>query len=118
MLEYAVSKGGVTLKVKKLWIACLERKSIQKLVIVKECSNLKRIIKFALKADNDEYKCVFTDKTYFINQKILVPLAVTLPIEQMKKRINKKELRDFYKENEKRLILDLTGGKKEPIGFR
>lgn len=106
------------MKVKNIWISCLERKNIQKLVIVKESSLPKKILRFALKEKNDEYKCVFTNKSYYLKMDDIEPLAIALSIEQAKRRINKKELKEFYKENEKQLILNLSKTKKQPIGFR
>lgn len=105
------------MKVKNLWISFFQRKNINKLVIVRERSLPIKIIKFIIETNNNEYRCVFTDKRYYIRDEDVIPLSLALDPEQMKRNISKKELLKFYKENKENLISLLTKEKKEIIGF-
>lgn len=106
------------MKVKNLWVGVLTIREIDKVVILREVSFAKKVIKLALNDINNEYKCVFTNKSIWIDKKELLPLSLFLDIEETKKRMRIKELRELYAKKEELIKSQMVKRLKAPMGFR
>ncbi len=106
------------MKVKRLWVSYIKRGKMEKMVIVKESSFSKKVLQYILNSDSDEYKCVFTNRSYFLGIEQIVPITMFLDSEQLKTRISKRNLRKFYQENEDKVKIKLLGKPKREIGFK
>ena len=84
-----------------------------KLIMVRSINNFEDLI---LRRDPSEYKCVFSGTVYYFDRKKVMPLSLFLPLDDLKRNISKKELKEFYNENAEQ-ILKKAKGKTRKIGF-
>lgn len=84
-----------------------------KLIMVRSINNFEDLI---LRRDPSEYKCVFSGTVYYFDRKKVMPLSLFLPLDDLKRNISKKELKEFYNENAEQ-ILKKAKGKAKKIGF-
>ena len=106
------------MKVKKLWVGIINRDSIERVVITREVSFVKKIIKLSLNDMDTEYKCIFTNKSYWFKKADIESFIMYLSIDQLKKRMKREEIKQVYKEKEEDMRLQLTKKTKPVMGFR
>lgn len=105
------------MKVKNLWAGVITIKGIDKVVLLRDVSFGKKVIKLALNNLDDEYRCIFTNKSIWIKKQELLPLTFFLDVEEAKKTMRTKELRKLYKEKEELIKSQMVKRLKAPMGF-
>ncbi len=106
------------MKVKNIQVGLITCSNMEKIVFIKESSFFKKFIKFALKDNDEEYKCVFSRKKYWLKRDQLEPLTFFMDIDQIRIGVSKRNLRDFYKEKESEMRKVLVKKGKSKIGFQ
>lgn len=73
------------MKVKNLWVSVITLNNLDKVVIVREVSFVKKVIRIALNDYDKEYKCIFSNKSLWLKRQDIVPLVMFLEIDEVKK---------------------------------
>lgn len=105
------------MKVKNIHFGLISHNDVDKIVVIKECTVFKKIIKIMLKDGDQEYKGVFTGKRYWLKRDVMESLEFFLDIDELTYRISKKRLKELYAKKEDEIKKVLTK-KKNLIGFK
>ena len=64
-----------------------------KIIIVRGINNFENLI---LRKNPNEYKCIFSGTAYYFDKEEVLPLSLFLPLDDLKRNISKKKLKEFY----------------------
>ena len=88
------------MKLKNIYVNIFTRRELEKIVVVKDVSAARKLLRLYTGADEIEYKCILSGTPYFFSPRNNVALANFMDNKELKKNISSEELKTIVGDKE------------------